>query len=424
MKYLNWTTLVLTILLSGYAHAGRESGGGDLQCDAKIRSITANIQTWIEEKGPESGKTLDLSSSRNSKTAAPYTVSQYEQSMSALLAETLDSSCVSAGDKGYPITVDGRPKVCSSFSDAQGVHIQCQADLLLNMNADEQIEQIHHEFAIHIPGLEPDYGPISTYKISTQLSAFTADVTERKLVVMPPPSAPLTTGPAGSLEVVGSPGKYQTNQVGINYCETNSDGSVKIFGCNSGKYIQLNQQIGVPPGLYIVFYSESYMRVIVKPGQKSVVQLKSLTVPSSDESLQTEVAWDLTDSSMQDLLLWSTFANPDSGGSFEDCDTSAASAKDGHCAVLKSTDYHSFLNTVIQFHVPHGSAGMYDERIWDPCGDGSNGGCSYFRGAGVYKDVANVHSGDAISVFPGTYLLIQTEPFTGQRTTVFGVKVP
>jgi hypothetical protein len=402
------------MLLSGYAHAGRESGGGDLQCDAKIRSIAANIQSWIEERGPESGKALDLSSSRNSKTAAPYTISQYEESMSVLLAKTLDSSCVSRGDRGYPVEVDGRPKVCSSFSDAQGVHIQCQADLLLNMSADEQIEQIHHEFAIHVPGLEPDYGPISTYKISTQLSAFTADVTERKLVVMPQLSKPTTTGPAGAIEVVGSPGTNQTYTVGINYCETNSDGSVKIFGCNSGKYIQLNQQISVPPGLYIVWYSESYVRVIVRPGQKSVLQLKSLTVPKSDLNLQTEIDWDLTDPSMQDLFLWISFANPGNENVFEDCDSSSPSANDGHCAVLQSTDYRSFLNTIIKFE---GGAGMYHGRVWGP---GSTG----FTGANwTYKNVAEVGSGDTISVFPGTYLMISTEPFTGQTIKQLGMKV-
>jgi hypothetical protein len=186
--------LVLSLLLAGLSAQattlGREGGnGGDIVCDAQIKKIADNIQMWTINRGPESGNKLNLSSSVSPGTnpSGPYTLAQYEQAMSALLSKPLDSSCVTQGDSAFPVQVEGRPKICKTLVDGLGVHMVCDLEKFLALNQDLQIQQIHHEFATSIPGLEVDDGPISSYKISGQLSAFIATVTERKLVVLPPP---------------------------------------------------------------------------------------------------------------------------------------------------------------------------------------------------------------------------------------------
>jgi hypothetical protein len=92
-------------------------------------------------------------------------------------------NCVQPGDEAYPVDVNNRQKICKTLVDSSGVHITCDRDLFLKLSTDDQIEQVHHEFAINVPGLEPDTGSISTYKISAQLSNSIATVKERRLVV-------------------------------------------------------------------------------------------------------------------------------------------------------------------------------------------------------------------------------------------------
>jgi hypothetical protein len=190
------------------AHAGNDGGGGDLKCDAKIKSISANINSWIKGGGPEVGK-LDLSSSTFPNSSQPYTLAEYDKAMLALLKLPLDSSCVTKGDPGYPVQVADDSKVCASSVSNGQVHMKCDQVKLLGMDPDLQIEQIHHEYAINVPGLEPDYGPISTYKISMQLAMFTRDTVERRLIVGPSNSGVTTTSdylftlPIGAQIVLG-----------------------------------------------------------------------------------------------------------------------------------------------------------------------------------------------------------------------------
>jgi hypothetical protein len=171
---------------------GNEQGnGGDIQCDALIKKYASNLEQWIEGNGPEVGK-LDLSSSLNPATNHPYTYPEYNAGMLSLLKLPLDVSCVSSGDPSFPVSVDDSTKVCKSFVDKAGMHMTCDRALFLGLDADPevradlQIEQNHHEFATQVPGLEPDTGPISTYKISVQLSNSIETVKERKLVVKAP----------------------------------------------------------------------------------------------------------------------------------------------------------------------------------------------------------------------------------------------
>ncbi len=184
--------VLLTCAISTTAFAGGDQGGGgDIKCDAEIKSIVSNLQWWTQNSGPEVGQ-LDLSSSQNPNVSPmrPYTEREYERAMLKLYNLPLDSSCVVKGDSDYPVDVGDATKICKSSVDNGELHMICDQKRFFALNANQRIEQIHHEYAIHVPGLEPDSGAISTYKISMQLSAYTRNETERMLEVLPKPSAP------------------------------------------------------------------------------------------------------------------------------------------------------------------------------------------------------------------------------------------
>ncbi|MGZ3747897.1 MAG: hypothetical protein ACXWRE_11075 [Pseudobdellovibrionaceae bacterium] len=177
--------------ITALAEVGPGGGnGGDLECDAEIRKIVGNpndsgsLHYWIENNGAEIGP-LDLSSSqfpvKNAGLAKPYSFNEYKASMLNLLAKPLISSCVSSGDKAYPVAIGDSSKICVSKLEIDGFHLRCDAVKFLGMDQDHQIQQIHHEFATNVPGLEPDRGPISTYRLSTQLGKFTVTIAERRL---------------------------------------------------------------------------------------------------------------------------------------------------------------------------------------------------------------------------------------------------
>ena len=91
-----------------------------------------------------------------------------------------------------PIDVGNADKICKSWTAGDGLHILCDIDRFPRLSPDERVEQIHHEFATNVTGLEPDDGPLSSYKISVQLSGGMANVVERKLVAQ---SFSTSTGP-------------------------------------------------------------------------------------------------------------------------------------------------------------------------------------------------------------------------------------
>ena len=180
--------VIAGLLLSSASYAqGNQTGGGDILCEAQIKKFAPNIQFWLEHGGPETGP-LDLSSSHNPTTGKPYTFSEYETGMTELLKKPLIVSCVDRGDPEYPVAVEGARKVCKSWIDAQGMNLLCQEDKVLTMmkyNPAGLLEQFHHEYAIHVPGLEPDDGPVSSYTISNQLSEFGEIRLEYTLAIKP-----------------------------------------------------------------------------------------------------------------------------------------------------------------------------------------------------------------------------------------------
>ena len=92
------------------------------------------------------------------------------------------------------MAVSGARKACKSWIDDSGVNLVCQEDKVLNMiNADPAsfAQQVHHEYAIHVPGLEPDDGAVSTYEISSQLSYFGEMKLDYTIAIKPRPLSQL-----------------------------------------------------------------------------------------------------------------------------------------------------------------------------------------------------------------------------------------
>jgi len=169
----------------------QEGHGGDLACDAKIQGIAANLRGWIKEHGPQMGP-LDLSSSLNPDTAKPFTFHEYDSAMLSFLDPFIAKPLVKCAPG--PIEVAHADKICKSWTAGDGLHILCDLDRFPRLSSDERVEQIHHEFATNVTGLEPDDGPLSSYKISVQLSGGMANIVERKLVAKPFSSPSGTTG--------------------------------------------------------------------------------------------------------------------------------------------------------------------------------------------------------------------------------------
>jgi hypothetical protein len=161
-------------------------GGGDIECEAPVQGIAANLIQWIADKGPEKADPrFDLSSSLNpnTNTKRPYTYSEYGEAMTEYLTAPVVVRCLKSDSPENPVKVYGADKICETSFDGSTVQMKCDRELFLGLSQDLKIQQTHHEYAILVPGLEPDVGPISSYKISTQLSYSTEDVLERRVVV-------------------------------------------------------------------------------------------------------------------------------------------------------------------------------------------------------------------------------------------------
>jgi len=192
------------------------SGGGDLECDAQIRGIigvdhkaqTGSLYYWYSNKGPQRDSLLDLSSSKNPASGKPYTKKELASAMLGLMNMTVKTGCTHrlGSQDPRPVVVGGEPKVCRTIVANGVVDILCDSEVFLTMKTNQlttedlQIQQINHEFAINVPGLEPDLASvpastpyildISTYAISSQLSM----VTERKIVSLVMVKDPAETG--------------------------------------------------------------------------------------------------------------------------------------------------------------------------------------------------------------------------------------
>ncbi len=98
-------------------------------------------------------------------------VPQFSQQMLATL-DNIKVKCVKRGDQGFPVEINGTPKLCK-FERRQMLEVTCDYNAFLDkktIDDDKQYGQIIHEVASSL-GFEPPDGDISEYTVSKQIVA-------------------------------------------------------------------------------------------------------------------------------------------------------------------------------------------------------------------------------------------------------------
>lgn len=158
--------LLLSVTTTWAGNSG--IGGGDL-CEDRIKVVRDDINDWIVKGGP---KELVLPNG--------ITAEQYSLSMLKALAETKDIKCVSKGDQGFPVAVNGTPKVC--IFDQTGGSITCDFVKFNSMNESDQYVLIHHEYA-GLASIEKPDGASSDYQVSNQISGYLINQVVKRLSI-------------------------------------------------------------------------------------------------------------------------------------------------------------------------------------------------------------------------------------------------
>ena len=154
------------------SYSGSEGvGGGDL-CEDRIKTIRADLKTWIENKGSEA---LQLPSGVSQV--------QYSQGMLNALAGA-KIACVGPGDNNYPVEVHGTAKVCKFNVSAASKLITCDFKKFQSMTESDQYVLIHHEYA-GLAGIDQPNGSDSVYTVSNQISGYLVDQVVKRLAVKP-----------------------------------------------------------------------------------------------------------------------------------------------------------------------------------------------------------------------------------------------
>jgi hypothetical protein len=215
MKAILVLVFVVFPALSAWATGHDQGGGGDL-CEDRIKIIRDDFRQWIA-KGGANALQLPL----------PLTVDQYSSSMLGQMAIT-KIRCVSNGDAGYPVEVNGTAKTCRfDFYGGQSL-ITCDFSKFQSIDESSQYSLIHHEYA-GLAGIEVPNGDDSLYSVSNQISGFLEDQIVKKLVVKPPP----ISDEQGPFDPQSCQGPALTYQKGLSYIqpgETSHDFNLTAFG--------------------------------------------------------------------------------------------------------------------------------------------------------------------------------------------------
>lgn len=153
------------------AKGGVATGGGDL-CEDRIKIIRDDLRSWIVRGG---AKNLQLPAGVSS---GKYSDDMLEQILAAKVR------CVTNGDAGYPVTVDGVPKVCRFDRSTSSSLITCDFNKFQAMAEGKQYELIHHEYA-GLADIEKPNGSDSNYDVSNQITSNLVSQNVLKLTVIP-----------------------------------------------------------------------------------------------------------------------------------------------------------------------------------------------------------------------------------------------
>lgn len=207
----SFLTIFVTSSLALAQHGTASGGGGDA-CELRIKEVRDDISTWLKKGGAQS-----LARFSANQNAADYTAKM----LNAITSTRI--SCVSEGDRGFPVQVNGKPKQCRWESTNAGSYITCDTAKFLNkgMDEDRQYELINHEYA-SIAGYEIPNEDDSDYRFSNQLSVFLESRMVKRLVVKPAPLVPAPVDvraymlPSNSMEFGYTIGTF----IGRDFCES------------------------------------------------------------------------------------------------------------------------------------------------------------------------------------------------------------
>lgn len=172
MKLLLNSMVLLLLSSKIFASGSSVRGGGD-PCEDGIKVIRNDLNSWITRGGSQY---LELPSM--------VTFQQYSARMQEQIA-IAKVRCVSPGNSGYPVEINGTAKVCRFDVANNDSQITCDFSKFQSLTESEQYVLIHHEYA-GLAGIEPSNGDDSNYQISNQISAFLESVQVKKLVVKRP----------------------------------------------------------------------------------------------------------------------------------------------------------------------------------------------------------------------------------------------
>lgn len=166
---MKWIFIALTALsLPAFASEGTR-GGGDA-CEERFKAVRNDISDWIADGG---GDGLQLPSG--------WTKTKYSKKMTSSLA-TARIQCVGKGDRGYPVEIDGVPKICRFDISSKSTWITCDLTKFMSLSETDQYRLVHHEYA-GLVGLESPRGSDSFYEVSDQITNDLVDETHKKLAV-------------------------------------------------------------------------------------------------------------------------------------------------------------------------------------------------------------------------------------------------
>ncbi len=165
---------------------GVNSGGGGDRCERRFKEIAIDIVKWINDGG---GNKLNLKNPRNERQILP---EEYKSNMLGSIGKAR-ITCVSPGDPGHPVLVNGKSKECRSFVDNNITRIVCDrqkfySSLAEPENDPTQYKMVHHEYAT-LSGFEVPDGDDSEYFLSNQITDYLEDQVVKKLSVKSKQSA-------------------------------------------------------------------------------------------------------------------------------------------------------------------------------------------------------------------------------------------
>lgn len=176
MKFFIFSIAIILCASELVSARGTEGVGGGDSCEARIKDIGADLNSWIKNGGY-----LFL------KLPSEISYSAYADIMSKKITNA-KVACVSKGDNYYPVEINGTPKICKFYRQEGADLITCDADKFRSLTEDEQYILTHHEYA-GLAEFEKPTADVSDYSISKQISAFLELQTVKKLAVKSTPSA-------------------------------------------------------------------------------------------------------------------------------------------------------------------------------------------------------------------------------------------